>query len=597
MSHGAASTPTSPRFAQRLSEAHGDIYPASRRPRPPARRRSSTTSSATCGCRCSSCSARSPSCCSSPAPTWPTCCSRARRRATARWPSAPRSARGRGRLVRQLLTESVLLAVAGGALGLVLRSLGRRRAGALAPDALPRAAEVALDGRVLGVHHRRRRRRPASSSGWCRRCRRRAPICTTRSRTARAAPPPARGRLRKALVVAEVALSLVLLVGTGLMVRSFIRLRDVDPGFRADHALALSVSLPVPDGKVTDAINARFVALLRRRRRAAGAAARRAARSAASTSCRCRATRTDLLVRASRASRRPIPPTAPTPRSREVVGDYFAAMGIPLVRGPRLHRRRRRRPRRTSPSSIRPGCTGSRPTAIRIGRHVRRQSARDHTIRRGPPSSASSATCAATGSTGRRAPEMYWPLAQTRRRADDDAGRAHRRRSARAASARRAPPSPRSIRRSRSSTSSRSTTLVATSLAQRRFTLTLMLLFGFVALVLAAVGIYGVMAYTVAQRTQEIGIRVALGASRVDGARHGAARRHDARRHRARHRHRRRAGADARRRVAPVGHLVDRRAHLRRARRALLAAVALVAIVIPARRATRVDPMQALRSE
>ena len=102
--------------------------------------------------------------------------------------------------------------------------------------------------------------------------------------------------------------------------------------------------------------------------------------------------------------------------------------------------------------------------------------------------------------------------------------------------------------------------MVATSLSQRRFTLTLMLLFGFVALVLAAVGIYGVMAYTVAQRTQEIGIRVALGATDKMVLGMVLKRRHDARRHRPRRRYGGGAGADAPGRGAPVGRLVDRRA-------------------------------------
>jgi len=137
---------------------------------------------------------------------------------------------------------------------------------------------------------------------------------------------------------------------------------------------------------------------------------------------------------------------------------------------------------------------------------------------------------------------------------------------------------------------------VSTSLTQRRFTLTLMLLFGLVALVLAAVGIYGVMAYTVAQRTQEIGIRVALGATAAvvlgmvlrDGMK-----------------------------LVAIGLVLGTGAALALTRlgasllwgvsstdaltyaviAAALAAVAFVAIVIPARRATRVDPMQALRSE
>jgi putative ABC transport system permease protein len=138
--------------------------------------------------------------------------------------------------------------------------------------------------------------------------------------------------------------------------------------------------------------------------------------------------------------------------------------------------------------------------------------------------------------------------------------------------------------------------VVAASLAQRRFTLTLMLLFGFVALVLAAVGIYGVMAYTVAQRTQELGIRVALGATPAtvlamvmrDGMRLvglGLA-----------------LGGAAALALTRVGasllwgiSTTDVGTYVGIA--ALLAAIALVAIIIPARRATRVDPMTALRSE
>jgi putative ABC transport system permease protein len=139
-------------------------------------------------------------------------------------------------------------------------------------------------------------------------------------------------------------------------------------------------------------------------------------------------------------------------------------------------------------------------------------------------------------------------------------------------------------------------TLISSSLGQRRFTLTLMLMFGLVALILAAVGIYGVMAYTVAQRTQEIGIRVALGARPMSvlgmvlrdgmtlvgvGLAIGVA-----------------AALALGRLVSSLLYGVtatDAVTYLVIA--ATLALVALVAIVIPARRATRVDPMQALRSE
>ncbi|HEY2745778.1 MAG TPA: FtsX-like permease family protein, partial [Polyangia bacterium] len=140
------------------------------------------------------------------------------------------------------------------------------------------------------------------------------------------------------------------------------------------------------------------------------------------------------------------------------------------------------------------------------------------------------------------------------------------------------------------------TMLIAQSLAQRRFALVLMLVFAAVALLLAAVGVYGVMSYTVSQRTQEIGIRVALGASPrmvmqlvlADGMRVAA------------------IGLG----LGTIGALALTRllasmlwgvsatdAVTFATIAVLLASVALIAIVIPARRATRVEPMLALRAD
>ena len=109
-----------------------------------------TRGRATSGRRCWCCSARSGSCCSSAARTWRICCSPAPRRATARSPSGPRWAAAAGASMRQLLTESVLLATVGGLVGLLIAAWGTSALGELARLYLPRARDIGIDQSVLG---------------------------------------------------------------------------------------------------------------------------------------------------------------------------------------------------------------------------------------------------------------------------------------------------------------------------------------------------------------------------------------------------------------------------------------------------------------
>ena len=496
----------------------------------------------------------------------------------------------RGRLMRQLLTESLLLAVAGGALGLLFAAWAVDALVGLAPDTLPRAAEVALDGRVLaftaaialatgfafGLTPALAASRPdlhdALKDG-------------TRGTSA------GRGRLRRALVVAEVALSLVLLVGSGLMMRSFMRLRGVDPGFRSDHALTLSISLPVAAKKPTEADRERFVRIfgdtVTRLQSLPGVTAVGGVDvMPLSGNTPDMLFELDGFTPADQADE-------PNCQVRHVAGDWFAAMGIPIVRG------RGFLPSDTATSAPvlvvnQAWVTKYSPDREAIGRRIRPLSSKGEE----QPWATIVGVIGDVRGYGLDAPaqpEVYWPLTQKRAaslmsmivrttgNAQPLAG------AARAAVAEVDAEQPIFDVEPLDD-------VVAGSLAQRRFTLTLMVLFGLVALVLAAVGIYGVMAYTVAQRTQEIGIRVALGASPAtvlgmvvrDGMKLvglGLV-----------------LGGVAAALLARVGESLlwgvsstDAATYVVIA--AVLAAVALVAIVIPARRATRVDPMRALRSE
>jgi predicted permease len=151
---------------------------------------------------------------------------------------------GTGRLVRQMLTESVLLAILGGALGLALAAIGTRATLAALPATLPRAGEVGIDARVLwftviislgagilfGLLPALRAARPSAYE--------------TLKDGARGSSGGSRHRAQGVLVTVQMALALVLLAGAGLMIRSLSQLWNVDPGFDPNHILTFNLALP-----------------------------------------------------------------------------------------------------------------------------------------------------------------------------------------------------------------------------------------------------------------------------------------------------------------------------------------------------------------
>ena len=159
---------------------------------------------------------------------------------------AIRSAMGasRPRLVRQLLTESLMLGIAGGALGVLLADWGVSLLKLILPADFPNVTSIRIDGQVLmftiiaavasglvfGLA-------PAFQAS-------RTNLAESLKEGERGAEGFHRNRLRSLLVVSEIALALVLLTGTGLMLRSFVRLQEVDPGFSPEHVLTMEISLP-----------------------------------------------------------------------------------------------------------------------------------------------------------------------------------------------------------------------------------------------------------------------------------------------------------------------------------------------------------------
>jgi putative ABC transport system permease protein len=487
---------------------------------------------------------------------------------------------GRRRLVMQMLAESLVLSLAGGALGLLLAYLVIPSIQTLSAGTIPRVLDVTVDTRVLafvflisvavGVLF-------GLAPAWH----------VTRTTLGEVLKEGARGSssaggrwLRNGLLILEVALSIVLLVGATLLLRSFAKLTSVDPGFRPDGVLTFRVALPQPSYPQPHNRVAFFDTLL----------AKLDAQPQVTGSGMIQALpmRGDYTLSFSIQGRPPARPgEALSANHRSASPGYFGALGIPLLRGRTF----------TDRDSEQAPKVAVIDEAFAI-RHFPNEDPIGRGIDIGNGTDGFYEIVGIVGSVRHDSladtpsPTMYVPYRQDIFSGMWLVARTNGDPSQLTSTVR---PLLREIDPSLPAFAiSPLADVISDSMAQRRFSMLLLASFALIAVFLAAVGLYGVVTYTVSQRTQEIGVRMAIGAGRSDvlkmvvgggmklalvGVAVGI------------------LGALAVARVVtamlfdvtpfdPTSYIVTA---------GILLAVAALACYVPAHRATRVDPIMALR--